>query len=51
MAGGNMVGFMSVALRTEIEDPVERLAAVHQESRLGQGLCRGAGPESGNGYH
>lgn len=31
-SGGNMVGFMNVALRTEIEDPVERLKAVHEEA-------------------
>lgn len=31
-AGGNMVGFMNVALRTEIDDPLERLQAVHEEA-------------------
>ena len=32
-AGGNMVGFMNVALRTDISDPLERLQAVHKESQ------------------
>jgi diacylglycerol O-acyltransferase len=31
-AGGNMVGMMNVGLRTDIEDPRERLQAVHKES-------------------
>ena len=44
MAGGNMVGFMSVALRTEIEDPVERLAAVHQESLSAKAYAEALGP-------
>lgn len=32
MAGGNMVGFMGVSLSTQIEDPLERLRAVHEHS-------------------
>jgi len=44
MAGGNMVGFMSVALRTEIEDPAERLAAVHQESVSAKAYAEALGP-------
>ena len=44
MAGGNMVGFMSVALRTEIEDPAERLAAVHEESQSAKAYAEALGP-------
>jgi WS/DGAT/MGAT family acyltransferase len=43
-AGGNMVGFMNVALRTEIADPVERLAAVHQESVSAKAYAEALGP-------
>ena len=32
-SGGNMVGLMNVALRTDIEDPLQRLQAVQRESR------------------
>ncbi len=44
MAGGNMVGFMSVALRTEIDDPVERLAAVHDEALSAKAYAEALGP-------
>ena len=44
MAGGNMVGFMSVALRTEIEDPMERLAAVHDEALSAKAYAEALGP-------
>jgi WS/DGAT/MGAT family acyltransferase len=43
-AGGNMVGNMNVALRTEIADPVERLAAVHQESVAAKAYAEALGP-------
>ncbi len=31
-AGGNLVGLMVVPVRTDIEDPLQRLHAIHQES-------------------
>jgi diacylglycerol O-acyltransferase len=43
-AGGNMVGFMTVALRTEIEDPLERLEAVHEEAVSGKAYAEALGP-------
>ncbi len=43
-AGGNMVGFMNVALRTEIEDPYERLQAVHEESVSAKAYAEALGP-------
>ena len=43
-AGGNMVGFMNVALRTEIEDPCERLAAVHDEALSAKAYAEALGP-------
>jgi WS/DGAT/MGAT family acyltransferase len=43
-AGGNMVGFMNVALRTEIADPVERLAAVHKETVSAKAYAEALGP-------
>jgi diacylglycerol O-acyltransferase len=44
-SGGNMVGFMNVGLRTEIEDPVERLAAVHEESVSAKAYAQAMGPK------
>ncbi|MEH6571085.1 MAG: wax ester/triacylglycerol synthase family O-acyltransferase [Halioglobus sp.] len=43
-AGGNMVGFMNVALRTEIEDPLERLEAVHEEAVSAKAYAEALGP-------
>jgi len=43
-SGGNMVGFMNVALRTEIDDPVERLKAVHEESVSAKAYAQAMGP-------
>ena len=43
-AGGNMVGFMNVALRTEIADPAERLAAVHGEALSAKAYAQALGP-------
>ncbi|MFK8048722.1 MAG: wax ester/triacylglycerol synthase family O-acyltransferase [Halioglobus sp.] len=43
-AGGNMVGFMNVALRTEIEDPVKRLKEVHKETISGKAYAEALGP-------
>jgi WS/DGAT/MGAT family acyltransferase len=43
-AGGNMVGFMNVALHTEIADPMERLAAVHEASKSAKAYAEALGP-------
>ncbi|MCZ6830063.1 MAG: wax ester/triacylglycerol synthase family O-acyltransferase [Gammaproteobacteria bacterium] len=43
-AGGNMVGFMNVALHTEIEDPLQRLAAVHQAAVGSKAYAQALGP-------
>ncbi|MEH6584048.1 MAG: WS/DGAT domain-containing protein, partial [Halioglobus sp.] len=43
-AGGNMVGFMNVGLRTEIEDPYERLQAVHEEAISAKAYAKALGP-------
>ena len=43
-AGGNMVGFMNVGLRTDIADPAERLAAVHEESQSAKAYAEALGP-------
>ena len=43
-AGGNMVGFMNVALRSEIEDPLKRMAAVHKESVSAKAYAEALGP-------
>lgn len=43
-AGGNMVGFMNVALRSDIEDPKERLEAIHDESVSAKAYAEALGP-------
>ncbi len=43
-AGGNMVGFMNVALRSEITDPVERMVAVHGEAQSAKAYAEALGP-------
>ncbi|NND68166.1 MAG: wax ester/triacylglycerol synthase family O-acyltransferase [Halioglobus sp.] len=43
-AGGNMVGFMNVAMRSEIEDPLERMAAVHEEAQSAKAYAEALGP-------
>lgn len=43
-AGGNMVGFMNVALRSDIADPAERLAAVHDEALSAKAYAEALGP-------
>ena len=43
-AGGNMVGFMNVALRTEIENPYARLAAIHEEAKSAKAYAEALGP-------
>ena len=43
-AGGNMVGFMNVSLRSDLEDPAERLAAIHDESQNAKTYAEALGP-------
>ncbi len=43
-AGGNMVGFMNVALRSDIEQPLERMAAVHKEALSAKAYAEALGP-------
>ncbi len=43
-AGGNMVGFMNVALRTDIKDPCKRLAAVHEAALSAKAYAEALGP-------
>lgn len=43
-AGGNMVGFMNVSLRSDIVDPAERLTAIHSESRNAKAYAEAIGP-------
>lgn len=43
-AGGNMVGFMNVSLRSDIDDPAERLAAIHEESQNAKAYAEALGP-------
>jgi WS/DGAT/MGAT family acyltransferase len=43
-AGGNMVGFMNVALHTNLEDPLERLAAVHESAVGSKAYAQALGP-------
>ncbi len=43
-AGGNMVGMMSVGLRTDIADPMERLIAIHDESDNAKAYAQAMGP-------
>jgi WS/DGAT/MGAT family acyltransferase len=42
-SGGNQVSAMSVALRTDIVDPVERLAAVHETTKEAKELTNAVG--------
>jgi diacylglycerol O-acyltransferase len=43
-AGGNMVGFMTVSLRSDITDPAERLAAIHKGSMSAKAYAEALGP-------
>lgn len=43
-AGGNMVGFMTVSLRSDIADPKERLTAIQSESRQSKSYAEALGP-------
>lgn len=42
-AGGNLVTAMSMAIRSEIEDPLERLQKVHEESLSSKGYTEAIG--------
>jgi WS/DGAT/MGAT family acyltransferase len=44
MAGGNMVGFMTVALRSDLDDPLARMAAVHEEAQSAKAYAEALGP-------
>lgn len=46
-AGGNMVGMMNVALRTDIADPMQRLIAVHEEASQAKAYAEAMGPRIG----
>ena len=43
-AGGNMVGMMNVALCSDIEQPLQRLEAIHQESTKAKAYAQALGP-------
>lgn len=43
-AGGNMVGFMTVALCSDIADPVERMIRVHEETQSAKAYAEALGP-------
>ena len=43
-AGGNMVGFMNVSLRSDIADPVARLAEIHIEAQEAKAYAQALGP-------
>ncbi len=43
-AGGNMVGFMTVSLCSNISDPAARLAAIHEESVGSKSYAEALGP-------
>ncbi len=47
MDGGNMIGLMNVALRTDIADPLQRLEAVHQEANRSKAYAEALGPRIG----
>ena len=43
-SGGNMVGFMNVALCSDIADPAQRMAAVHEEAQSAKAYAEALGP-------
>ncbi len=45
-AGGNLVTAMSMAIHSEIEDPLERLHAVHEESLSSKAYTEAIGPRT-----
>jgi WS/DGAT/MGAT family acyltransferase len=46
-AGGNMIGLMNVDLCSTIEDPLERLQAVHEQSEQSKAYAEAMGPRIG----
>lgn len=42
--GGNMVGFMNVALCSDVEDPLERLRAIQQKTTEAKAYAQALGP-------
>lgn len=46
-SGGNMVGIMNVEMRTDIEDPLQRLQAVQQESVSAKAYFAALGARTG----
>lgn len=46
-ADGNMVGYMYTSMRTDIADPLDRLAAVHEESVSAKAYLTAVGARSG----
>ena len=49
-AGGNMVARMTVQVRSDIEDPIERLQAVHQSSSQAKELTNAIGAKAMTDY-
>ena len=45
--GGNLVSVLSIPIRSDIDDPLERLNAVHEESSEAKRFTFAAGPEVG----
>ncbi|MEP5763215.1 MAG: wax ester/triacylglycerol synthase family O-acyltransferase [Halieaceae bacterium] len=46
-AGGNMIGLMNVALRSDIADPMQRLQAVHEQANRSKAYAEAMGPRIG----
>lgn len=46
-AGGNMIGMMNVRLCSDVADPKERLAAIHQQSTESKAYAEALGPRIG----
>ena len=42
---GNMVGLMSLALRTDVEQPVERLQRIHEEAQSSKAYIKAQGTQ------
>ncbi len=44
-AGGNMVGFMNVSLHSDLEDPLQRMAAIHESAIESKAYAQALGPK------